>query len=49
MIPLVPIIAGAGGIITTWENGPPYAGGRIIAAGDRRTHAAAMEMLARPA
>jgi myo-inositol-1(or 4)-monophosphatase len=42
---LVPIIAGAGGIMTTWENGSPAAGGRIIAAGDKRVHAAAMEML----
>jgi myo-inositol-1(or 4)-monophosphatase len=45
VIPLIPIIAGAGGIVTTWENGPPEAGGRIIAAGDKRTHAAALELL----
>jgi myo-inositol-1(or 4)-monophosphatase len=46
IVPLLPIIAGAGGIVTTWENGPPAAGGRIIAAGDKRVHAAALEMLA---
>ena len=46
IVPLIPIIEGAGGIITTWENGRPYSGGRIIAAGDRRTHAAAMALLA---
>jgi myo-inositol-1(or 4)-monophosphatase len=46
VLPLVPIIAGAGGIVTTWENGSPAAGGRIVAAGDRHVHAAAMEMLA---
>ena len=45
VIPLVPIITGAGGIITTWENGPPVAGGRIVAASDKRVHAAALEML----
>jgi histidinol-phosphatase len=45
IIPLVPIIAGAGGVITTWENGPPMAGGRIVAASDRRVHAAALELL----
>ena len=45
IVALIPIILGAGGIITTWENGPPQAGGRIIAAGDARTHAAAMELL----
>jgi myo-inositol-1(or 4)-monophosphatase len=45
VVPLVPIIAGAGGIITTWENGSPLQGGRIIAAGDRRVHAAARALL----
>ena len=30
------VIAGAGGVITTWEGGAPHAGGRIIAAGDKR-------------
>jgi myo-inositol-1(or 4)-monophosphatase len=45
VIPLIPIIAGAGGIITSWENGPALAGGRIVAAGDKRVHAAALEML----
>jgi myo-inositol-1(or 4)-monophosphatase len=43
---LVPIVIGAGGIMTTWDNGPPQHGGRIIAAGDKRVHAAAMKMLA---
>jgi myo-inositol-1(or 4)-monophosphatase len=45
VVPLVPIILGAGGVITSWENGPPHAGGRIIAAGDPRVHQAAMELL----
>ena len=45
VLPRVPIIAGAGGIITTWEGGAPHAGGRIVAAGDKRVHAAALEML----
>src|SRR5262245_35349624 len=45
VLPLVPIIAGAGGMITSWEGGSPNAGGRIIAAGDKRVHAAAIEVL----
>jgi myo-inositol-1(or 4)-monophosphatase len=45
VLPLLPIIAGAGGIVTTWEGGAPHAGGRIIAAGDKRVHAAALALL----
>jgi myo-inositol-1(or 4)-monophosphatase len=45
VLALVPIIIGAGGVVTTWENGSPTAGGRIIAAGDKRMHAAALELL----
>jgi myo-inositol-1(or 4)-monophosphatase len=45
VLALIPIIEGAGGIITTWENGPPHKGGRIVAAGDRRVHAQAMKLL----
>ena len=45
VVPLIPIIAGAGGVVTTWENGPPQAGGRIIAAGDARVHEAALKLL----
>lgn len=45
IVPLIPIITGAGGIVTTWENGPAQSGGRIIAAGDKRVHEAALAML----
>jgi myo-inositol-1(or 4)-monophosphatase len=45
IVPLMPIIAGAGGIVTTWDNAPAQNGGRIVAAGDKRVHAAALEML----
>jgi myo-inositol-1(or 4)-monophosphatase len=45
IIPLIPIITGAGGIVTTWEGGAPENGGRIIAAADKRVHAAAREIL----
>ena len=47
ILPLIPIIAGAGGIVTAWDGGSPNGGGRIIAAGDERVHAAAMKVLAR--
>ncbi|MDQ0396152.1 histidinol-phosphatase [Labrys monachus] len=42
---LIPIIEGAGGVITTWDGGPAQAGGRIVAAGDARVHAAALALL----
>ncbi len=48
VLPLLPIMTGAGGVITSWEGGPPHAGGRVIAAGDKRVHAAAMEVLREP-
>jgi myo-inositol-1(or 4)-monophosphatase len=45
VLPLMPILAGAGAVMTSWEGGSPAAGGRVIAAGDERVHAAAMAML----
>jgi myo-inositol-1(or 4)-monophosphatase len=45
VVPLVPIITGAGGVLTTWEGGSPLSGGRIVAAGDRAVHAAALKLL----
>jgi myo-inositol-1(or 4)-monophosphatase len=43
--PLVPIVTGAGGVVTTWEGGPAHQGGRIVAAGDPRLHEAALKLL----
>jgi myo-inositol-1(or 4)-monophosphatase len=45
IVAIIPIIAGAGGIVTTWDNGPAQGGGRIVVAGDKRVHQAALEML----
>ena len=45
IVPLIPIIERSGGIVTTWEGGDPRGGGRILAAGDRRIHDAAVKML----
>jgi histidinol phosphatase-like enzyme (inositol monophosphatase family) len=43
---LIPVIEGAGGIITTWTGGSATEGGAILAAGSHALHAAAMEVLA---
>jgi myo-inositol-1(or 4)-monophosphatase len=45
VLPLIPIIEGAGGVITSWENGRALDGGRIVAAGDKRVHAEALRVL----
>jgi myo-inositol-1(or 4)-monophosphatase len=42
---LIPIITGAGGIVTTWDGKPAQSGGRIVAAGDPRIHEAALKIL----
>ena len=42
---LIPIIEGAGGLVTTWEGRSAAGGGRIIAAGDARVHAEAVAVL----
>jgi myo-inositol-1(or 4)-monophosphatase len=46
IVALIPIVEGAGGIITSWEGGSAAGGGRVVAAGDRRVHEAAMKVLA---
>ncbi|HEY8065072.1 MAG TPA: histidinol-phosphatase [Methylosinus sp.] len=46
IVALIPIVEGAGGIVTTWDGGPAALGGAIIAAGDKRVHEAAMRALA---
>jgi inositol-phosphate phosphatase / L-galactose 1-phosphate phosphatase / histidinol-phosphatase len=46
---LLPVIEGAGGIITDWQGRPlrPGSDGHVLAAGDRRVHGAAIELLNR--
>ena len=43
----VPIIEGAGGLITDWAGRPlsPASDGRVLVAGDKRVHAEALELL----
>lgn len=43
---LIPIIEGAGGIVTTWQGERPEKGGDIVAAATPALHAAALEILA---
>jgi len=47
ILPLMPIIERAGGIVTTWDGGDAKDGGRILAAGDRRLHETALKVLSR--
>ena len=46
IVPLIPIMEKAGGIVSTWDGGDPRAGGRILAAGDPKLHQAAVAILA---
>lgn len=45
IVALIPIVEGAGGVITSWDGGPATQGGRIVAAGDPRLHEAALTLL----
>jgi histidinol phosphatase-like enzyme (inositol monophosphatase family) len=47
IVPLIPVIEGAGGIVTDWNGGPANGGGSVVAAGDRRVHEAALALLRR--
>ena len=47
ILPLIPIVERAGGVVSTWEGGDPRGGGRILAAGDPRLHAEAVNLLSR--
>jgi myo-inositol-1(or 4)-monophosphatase len=44
--PLIPIIRGAGGILTDWHGQPWRPGANVLAAGDARVHAEALKLLA---
>lgn len=43
---LIPLIEGAGGIITNWQGGDCSDGGQLVAAGDSGVHAQALKLLA---
>jgi histidinol phosphatase-like enzyme (inositol monophosphatase family) len=43
---LIPVVTGAGGVITNWRGGPCHEGGQVIAAASAELHALALEHLA---
>ncbi len=46
IVALIPIIEGAGGIVTSWDGGSAAGGGRVIAASNKALHQAALDLLA---
>lgn len=42
---LIPIVEGAGGVVTNWEGGSAEEGGQVLAAGDPSLHALVLHML----
>lgn len=45
IVPLIPILEGAGAIVTDWNGQPALDGGRVVAAATPELHAAALEVL----
>lgn len=44
---LIPVVEGAGGVITTWDGGDPQNGGSVIACGDPTLHHLLLLLIAR--
>ncbi len=47
IVPLIPIIESAGGVVTTLDGRPPLHGGTVVAGGDAELHAQALALLNR--
>ncbi len=45
VVALIPIVEGAGGVMTSWDGGDASRGGDVIACGDERLHAEALARL----
>jgi myo-inositol-1(or 4)-monophosphatase len=45
IVPLLPILEGAGCVVTDWHGEPPLQGGNVVAAGSRELHALALAQL----
>jgi myo-inositol-1(or 4)-monophosphatase len=48
IVPMIPIIEGAGGVVTGLDGRSPMQGGTVIAAANASLHAAALEIMTRP-
>ena len=46
IVPLIPILVGAGCVVTDWQGGVPLAGGDVVAAATHDLHRAALAVLA---
>ena len=46
IVALIPVVEGAGGVVTTWTGGSAVDGGRIVASGDPRLHESVLARLA---
>ncbi|WP_417694266.1 histidinol-phosphatase [Roseibium sp.] len=46
IVALIPVIEGAGGVITNWTGGPATDGGQVVASGDPRLHEKLLAKLA---
>jgi myo-inositol-1(or 4)-monophosphatase len=42
---IIPIVEGAGGVVTDWDGKPAFGGGNVVTAGDARVHAEALKVL----
>ncbi|MBW2293088.1 MAG: histidinol-phosphatase, partial [Deltaproteobacteria bacterium] len=45
IIPLIPIVEGAGGVVTNWQGESAMAGGLVVAAANPELHAQALDLL----
>ena len=45
IVPLIPLLEGAGCVVTDWAGAPPLGGGRVVAAATKELHAHALDML----
>jgi myo-inositol-1(or 4)-monophosphatase len=45
IVALVPIVEGAGGIVTCWDGGSPARGGDVVASCNGRIHEEALSLL----